>query len=89
MNSVRGPPQDGEDEHRKPKSEREASLAEKERFGEDERGYLVFPAQVRGLTEDGKLVLDYEDSCGRAMGSGMELPENVSARIHMPWHPKF
>ena len=89
VNSVRGPPQEGEDEHRKPKSGREASLAEKERFGEDERGYLVFPAQVRGLTEDGRLVLDYEDSCGRAMGSGMELPENVSARIHMPWHPKF
>jgi hypothetical protein len=86
VNSVRGP---GEDIARAPKLARAAQTWEKERFGQDEDGYLVYPAEVRAIGIDGRLVLEYEDSEGRSLGSGEEWADNVSPRVTMPWHPRF
>ena len=86
VNSSRGP-EDGRNIDRPPK--RAADLWEKERFAEDENGYLVFPAVVREIGADGRLILDYEDSEERPLGSGEEWADSVTPRVTMPWHPRF
>ena len=89
VNSVRGPFGDNDDVNRPPVLARNASLADKERFGEDDRGYLVYPAQVKEVLPSGKLVLRYEDHKSNYIGEGVEVAENVYLRVHMPWQPKF
>jgi hypothetical protein len=51
----------------------------------DEQGFLVFPARVKRVEADGRLVLEYDGG----IGEGLELPEKVRGRVQMPWHPKF
>jgi len=82
VNSVRGP---GGEEARVPKWARDASEADCTRFATDERGYLVFPATVKEVLSDGRLVLIYDFG----LGEGVELPEQVWPRVMMPWHPRF
>jgi hypothetical protein len=87
VNSVRGPGRGVQkgDVSREPKLAREASLEDKQRYGEDERGYLVYPAEVLEVLPDGKLHLKYDFG----LGEDVEMPEQVWPRIHMPWHPRF
>ena len=81
VNSVRGP---GDDDMREPRTAAgNPDLVD--RLATDERGYLVFPAEVREVLPNGKLVLDYNFDMGR----GVELAEFVSPRLRMPWHPRF
>ena len=82
VNSVRGP---GSDEARLPKWAKDASEADRVRLAKDERGYLVFPAKVKEVLPDGRLVLIYDFG----LGEGVELPEQVWPRVTMPWHPRF
>ena len=81
VDSVRG---SGDDVGREPRTAA-ANPDLVDRLATDERGYLVFPAEVREVLSDGKLVLDYDFDMGR----GVELPEFVSPRLRMPWHPRF
>ena len=48
---------------------------------------MVFPATVREVLYDGKLVLDY--GTNGELGEGVELAEFVWPRIRMPWNPRF
>ena len=87
VNSVRGP---GDDVERPPISARDASPADRERFGEDENGYLVFPAKIVEVLPGGRLRLAYEDSECRSLGAfGVEEMDQVSPRVTMPWNPRF
>ena len=47
----------------------------------------MYPATVREVLGDGKLVLDY--GARGEVGDGVELPEFVWPRIRMPWNPRF
>ena len=49
----------------------------------DGAGKLVFPATVLRVESDGRLVLRYD----HGFGEGVELPDWVSPRVEMPWHP--
>ena len=85
VNSVRGP---GHDLRRDVKWICRASDAELQQFAQDEqRGALVYPATVREILADGKLLLDYGDR--GELGDGVELPDSVWPRIQMPWNPRF
>ena len=46
-------------------------------------GTLIFPATVKTCLQSGNLVLVYDVG-----GEAVEKPENLVARMHMPWHPK-
>ena len=63
-----------------PKWARDASDVDRERFATDERGYLVFPATVKEVMADGRLVLMYDFG----IGEGVESPEQVWPRVTMP-----
>ncbi len=91
VNSVRGP---GRDLERPPISAGDASVwnAHGERFAQDENGYLVFPAIVKEVRADGKLLLAYEDKDCTSLGAdafGLEEKDWVTPRVTMPWHPTF
>ena len=82
VNSNRGP---GEDVDRPVRRAVDATADERERWGVDGSGLLVFPARVVEVLPDGRLVLVYDGEDGR----GLELPENVTPRVQMPWHPRY
>ena len=79
VNSNRGPGADIDRPARQP-----TSPEERERFAVDEAGYMVFPATVKSVLADGRLLVKYDDFDG---AEGVELPQNVCARVQMPWHP--
>ena len=79
--SSRGP---GGEVDRPARCASQASKTDLERFAVDEDGSLVFPAKVKSILADGRLVLEYDFFDG---GEGVELPENVRPRVQMPWHP--
>ena len=82
VNSNRGP---GGEVDRPVRYASKASLEESERFAVDEEGCLVFPATVKRILADGRLVLKYDFFDEE--GEGVEFPENVRPRVQMPWHP--
>ena len=79
VDSVRGP---GDDPARPVKFAKDASVADLETYGV-RNGCLVFPGTVVDIKVDGSYVVEYD--CG---GSGVELVENLNARMRMPWHPR-
>ncbi len=88
VNSVRGPPRPGEDPStRPPRRAREATEDERRRFFTDAAGQLVFPATVLEVLKDGRLVLQYTGPDDDVLGQGVELPDWVTPRVQMPWHP--
>ena len=48
---------------------------------------MVFPATVLRVRANGDLEVKYTDGA-EELGRGVEKPENVTARVQMPWHPK-
>ena len=58
---------------------------------EDGAGQLVFPASVERVESDGSLLLQYfqvdADGSQVLLETSRELPEWVSPRVQMPWHP--
>ena len=58
---------------------------------EDGAGQLLFPASVERVESDGSLLLQYfraeSDGSQVFLERGRELPEWVSPRVQMPWHP--
>ena len=80
VNSVRGP---GRDENRPIRKALDCTEEERKNHVVDGSGALVFPATVREVLPDGRLVLDYDHG-----GEGVELPEHVRPRVVMPHHPK-
>ena len=85
VNSTRGPGV-GADRENPDREERKAVHAtdeEIQRHGVDKDGALLFPASVKERLPNGSLVLVYDHG-----GEGIEKPENVTARMQMPWHPK-
>ena len=64
--------------------------ADRERFGEDENGYLVFPARIVEVLASGQLKFAYEDGhCNPLGADGVEEIDQVSPQVTMPWHPRF
>ena len=57
----------------------------------DAAGQLLFPASVERVEPDGSLLLQYfkveSDGTQVPLEMGRELPEWVSPRVQMPWHP--
>ena len=51
----------------------------------DEYGCLVFPATVKRVESDGRLVLEYDHCKGEEF---VEWAQDVNPRVQMPWHPK-
>ena len=45
----------------------------------------MFPATIREVLSNGRLVLDYD----HGFGEGVEDIVHVTSRVRMPWHPKF
>ena len=85
VNSTRGPGV-GADRENPDREERKAVHAtdeEIQRHGVDKDGALLFLASVKERLPNGSLVLVYDHG-----GEGIEKPENVTARMQMPWHPK-
>ena len=73
-----------------------ASEEQRRRFGQDGAGRLLFPATVEEVFADGRLRLRYDRGAGgdgrqaqEPLGFGVELQEQVEARVQMPWHPKY
>ena len=79
VDSTRGP---GDDPKRPVRLANGASVADLEAYGVRD-GRLVFPGTVVELKVDGSYVVEYD--CG---GSGIELVEDLNARMRMPWHPR-
>ena len=80
VNSVRGR---GHDINREIRKAVHSTEEEREGHLVDGSGAIVFPATVREVLRDGRLVLDYDYG-----GDGVELPEHVRPRVVMPHHPK-
>ena len=80
VNSNRGP---GLDEDRKPVKAWEVQDSIKDQLGVTPSGLMVYAATVKEIRRDGKLLLEYDIG-----GQGVELPEWVTPRAQMPWHPK-
>ena len=56
-----------------------ATPADRERFGEDENGFLVFPARIVEVLASGRLKLAYEDGhCNPLGADGVEEIDQVS-----------
>ena len=57
----------------------------------DAAGQLLFPASVERVESDGNLLLQYFkvefDGTQVHLETGRELPDWVSPRVQMPWHP--
>ena len=57
----------------------------------DAAGQLLFPASVERVESDGNLLLQYfkveSDGTQVHLETGRELPDWVSPRVQMPWHP--
>ena len=87
VNSNRGPPRDGEDVERPARSALHAEPDEVRRLGRDGSGHLVFPATVKEVLPDGSLKLAYRDTNDVLIGEGCEMPDWVTPRVQMPWHP--
>ena len=83
VNSVRGVGSDPRNPDRDVRMATEATSAERETFGVDTSGALVFPARVVEVFPNGTLLLRYDHG-----GEGVERREHVKPRIVMPWHPK-
>ena len=94
VNSNRGPALLGEDEwSRGPRLARTAPESLREMSTSvGAAGQLLFPASVERVESDGSLLLQYfkVESYGTQvpLEIGRELPEWVSPRVQMPWHPK-
>ena len=80
VNSNRGP---GHNEDRKSVKAWEVEPSKKDQNGVTPSGLLVFLATIKEIRRDERLLLEYD--CG---GVGVELPESVTPRAQMPWHPK-
>ena len=73
MNSSRGPGDDPLDPLRPVKRARDASAEEREKYGVDDVGWLVYPATVVEVREL-ELILEYDDG----IDTGVELIQNVT-----------
>ena len=82
VNSRRGP---GRELGRPERKKDDPSVEGRERFGVDEYGCLVFPATVKRVESDGRLVLEYDHCKGEEF---VEWAHDVNPRVQMPWHPK-
>jgi len=92
VNSIRGPPSTEADDDeallRSPRLAKHATEEERNLFAEAPSGHLIYPATIKDITADGRLLLEYTDSTGRVFGRrGLESPQWVTARVQMPWHP--
>jgi hypothetical protein len=80
VNSIRGP---GEDLQRRPLKAWEPEAPKDAVHVVIPGGELVYPARVKEVMRDGRLLLEYDHG-----GEGFELPQWVWSRAQMPWHPK-
>ena len=83
VNSARGPYGDAKDPARPARRAADIAAEDRELFAVDASGCMVYPATVREVHPDGRLLLDYDLG-----GSGYELWQNVRPRQVYPHSPR-
>ena len=85
VNSARGLlAGDPQDPDREAVSAAAATAEDRARYATDAGGRLIIPGVIVDIAPDGRLLVEY----GQGGGRGLERPENVTPRVHMPWHPR-
>ena len=87
VNSIRGPGDESGNACRPPKLWAGESDEQKQRFGQDASGHMVFAATIHEVLVNGDLALTYYDG-DVVLGRGVEKTENVTTRVQMPWQPQ-
>jgi len=87
VNSIRGPGDESGNASRFPKVWAVESDEQKQRFGQDASGHMVFAATIQEVLVNGDLAVMYYDG-DVELGRGVEKTENVTTRVQMPWQPQ-